>query len=93
MIKEIVAGIKKLIEEDEKFDQSLHIVRFSDFEESSLDIYIYCFTKTTNMVEFYAAKEELNLKIMELLERLSVEIAVPSRTIRLEKESNIDINI
>ena len=84
-IKEIVDGIKKIIEEDEKLDQSFHVVRFSDFEESSLNIFIYCFTRSTSMAEFYAAKEELNLKIMELLEELDVEIAVPSRTIRFEK--------
>jgi MscS family membrane protein len=88
-IKEVVDGIKKIIEEDEKIEQPSHIVRFSDFEESSLNIYIYCFTKTTNLAEFYAAKEELNLKIMELLEKLGIEIAVPSRTIYFE-QNNIE---
>ena len=91
-IKEIVNSIKKIIEEDEKLDQSFHVVRFSDFEESSLNIYIHCFTKATNMAEFYASKEELNLKIMELLEELDVEVAVPSRTIRLEQNYDIDKN-
>jgi len=89
-IKEIVDDIKKIIEEDEKLDQSFHIVRFSDFEESSLNIFIYCFTKTTKMDDFYAAKEELNLKIMELIEELGVEIAVPSRTIHFEKGYDLE---
>ena len=91
-IKGAVDGIKKIIEEDVKLDQSFHIVRFSDFEESSLNIFIYCFTKATNMADFYAAKEELNLKIMELLEELDIKIAVPSRTIRLEQNYEIDKN-
>lgn len=89
-IKETVDGIKKIIEEYEKIDQSFHVVRFSDFEESSLNIFIYCFTKDTSMAEFYSAKEGLNLKIMELLEKLGVEIAIPSQIILFEKNNDID---
>lgn len=82
-IKLVVDSIKSIIEDDEKFDHSLYIVRFTDFGESSLNIYIYCFTRTTDFVEFHMVKEELNLKIMILLENLDVEIAFPSRTVYL----------
>jgi MscS family membrane protein len=82
-IKLVVDGIKSIIEDDEKFDHSLYVVRFTDFGESSLNIYVHCFTRITDFVEFYATKEELNLKIMRLLENLDVEIAFPSRTVYL----------
>lgn len=84
-IKIIVTGIKKVIEDDEKFDHSLYVVRFTDFGESSLNIRIYCFTRTTDFAEFQAIKEELNFKIMQLLEELDVEMAFPSQTIYLRE--------
>ena len=80
-IEEAVAGIKKIIEEDEEFDHSFSMVRFTEFGAYSLNIFIYCFTKTTDWAECLRIKEEFNLKIMQLLEGLGVEIALPSQTI------------
>jgi len=83
-IKEVVEGIKKIIEEDDKFDHSFYMVKFTDFGAYSLNIYVYCFTKTTVWADFLTVKGELNLKIMELVEELGVEIAFPSQTIYLK---------
>jgi len=84
-IKEAVAGIKKIIEEDEKFDHSFYMVRFTEFGAYSLNIFIYCFTKTSDWAESLAVREEFNLKIMQMLEELDVEIAFPSQTIYLNE--------
>jgi len=59
------------------------MVRFNDFGTYSLNIFIYCFSSTTDWAESLRVKEEFNLKIMQLLEDLGVEIAVPSQTIYL----------
>jgi MscS family membrane protein len=83
-MEEAVAGIKKIIEDDEKFDHSFYMVRFTEFGEYSLNIFIYCFTKTIDWAESLAIREEFNLKIMKLLEELGVEIAFPSQTIYLK---------
>jgi MscS family membrane protein len=83
-VEEAVAGIKKIIEDDEKFDHSFYMVRFTEFGEYSLNIFIYCFTKTIDWAESLAIREEFNLKIMRLLEELGVEIAFPSQTIYLK---------
>ncbi len=77
-IKDVVAGIKKIIEEDKRFDHSYYIVRFREFGENSLNIYIHCFTKATKLDEFLEVREEFNLKILQLLEDLNVEIAKES---------------
>ncbi len=60
------------------------MVRFTEFAAYSLNILIYCFTKTTDWAEYLAIREEFNLKIMKLLEELGVEIAFPSQTIYLK---------
>ncbi|NJD77311.1 MAG: mechanosensitive ion channel family protein [Candidatus Methanoperedens sp.] len=89
-MKEAVAGIKKIIEDDEKFDHSFYMVRFNDFGAYSLNIFIYCFTKTTDWAESLRVREEFNLKIMQLLEELDVEIAFPSQTIYLNEKKEVN---
>jgi len=84
-IKEVLEGIKKIIEEDDRFDHSFYMVKFTEFGAYSLDIYIYCFTKTTVWTDFLTVRGEFNLKIMQLLEELGVDIAFPSQTIYLNK--------
>ncbi|SES69390.1 mechanosensitive ion channel family protein [Anaerobranca gottschalkii] len=59
-------------------------VNFDSFNESSLDIFIYCFTKTTVWGEFLKVKEDVNFKIMAILEEEGVSIAFPSRSIYFE---------
>jgi len=81
-----VEGIRKIIEEDDRFDHSFYMVRFTDFGESSLNIFVYCFTRTTVWPEYLKVREEFLLKIMELFEKLDIEIAYPTRKIYLENE-------
>ncbi len=83
-MEEVVEGIKQIIKEDSKFDHNFYMVHFTEFGAYSLDIFIYCFTKTTVWDEFLAVRENFNLKIMHLLEEMGVEIAYPTQTICLE---------
>ena len=80
----VVEGIKKIIDGDARFERSFYMVHFTEFGAYSLDILIYCFTKTTIWNEYLSMREEFNLKIMKLLEELNVEIAYPTQTVQLE---------
>ncbi len=80
----VVEGIKKIIDDDARFERSFYMVHFTEFGAYSLDIFIYCFTKTTIWNEYLSMREEFNLKIMKLLEELNVEIAYPTQTVQLE---------
>ena len=82
----VVDGIKQIIKEDHKFDHTFSMVHFTEFGDFSLNIFIYCFTKTTVWDEFLSVREEFNLKIMQLLEELEVEIAFPSQMIYFDKD-------
>lgn len=85
----VVDGIKQIIKEDHKFDHTFSMVHFTEFGDFSLNIFIYCFTKTTVWDEFLSVREEFNLKIMQLLEELEVEIAFPSQMIYFDKASTL----
>ena len=82
----LVEGIKQIIHDDHQFDHNFYMVHFTEFGDFSLNIFIYCFTKTTVWDEFLSVREEFNLKIMKLLEELEVEIAFPSQMIYFNEE-------
>lgn len=91
-IKEAIKGIRSMIENDERFEQSFHMVMLTELGEESLNIYVYCFTKTIDWKEHLAIKEELILNIIQLLEELDIKIALPSRTIYIDNQ-NFELEI
>lgn len=50
------------------------------FNDSSIDLMLYCFTKTTNWGEWLGVKQELALKIKEIVEEAGTEFAFPTQT-------------
>lgn len=80
----IVAGIKAMLESHEEIDatQTL-IVNFQAFSASSLDIMVYTFTKTINWVAFHEVKQDVLLKISQVIEEHGAEVAFPTRTLHL----------
>ncbi|RNA69820.1 mechanosensitive ion channel family protein [Alteribacter keqinensis] len=81
-----VDRIKMLLRESEHVDQELILVRFESFGQSSLDIFVYFFTKTTAWEEYLEIKEQINLDIMRILEEEGVQIAFPTRSLHVKHE-------
>ncbi len=81
-----VKRIQELLENHPEVHPDTIFVRFDQFNDSSLDIFIYYFTNTTVWGEFMAVKEEINFKIMEILEEEGVSVAFPSRSIYFENQ-------
>ena len=63
------------------------IVNFNEFSESSVDFFIYTFTKTTNWVRYHEVKHEVLLKVYEIVEKHNADLAFPTRVLQVE---NID---
>ncbi|MEG9861713.1 MAG: mechanosensitive ion channel family protein [Parvularculales bacterium] len=59
-------------------------VRIDSFSESSIDIMVYCFTKTTVWGEWLAIKEALAYKIKEIVKESGSGFAFPSRSVYVE---------
>ena len=85
-VVKILEEIRNMLREHPRIakDQLL-MVYFTNFGDSSLDIFIYCFTDTANWAEYLSIREDVNLKIMEIVERNGSSFAFPSRSIYVEK--------
>ncbi len=88
-----VNKIRDLLKNHPEVHPDLIMVHFDQFAGSSLDIFIYFFTRTKVWTEFLTVKEDINFKIMEILEKEGVSVAFPSRSIyfesKLQSESSL----
>ena len=80
---EIEGFIKK--HEDYKPDLG-YAVRIDKFADSSIDMYIRCFTKTDDWDEWLAVKERLAISIKQIVEKHKASFAFPSQSIYVEKK-------
>ncbi len=87
-IKTLTNCILKYLKESDDFvvDENFKaFVRLDKFNDSSIDILIYCFTSTNDWEKYLEIKENLANYIKNNVEELDLSFAFPSQTIYLEK--------
>ena len=86
-LKKIRDEIEKYVTTHKDFKTSLgHAVRVDKFSDSSIDMYIRCFTVTDDWDEWLAVKERLAIEIKQIVERNNASFAFPSQSIYVEKK-------
>ena len=80
-----VRAAKLVSKDDSQGVKKLLLVYLDTFSDSSINILLYCFTKSTEWEEWLATKEDVMHKIMEIFERNNLEFAFPSMSIYNEK--------
>jgi MscS family membrane protein len=83
-MEELLRRIRELLKNDEGVDPDFFIVRFTDFGASSLDIFLYYFTKSIKWDEHLGVRERVNLNVMRSIREMGLSIAFPTRSIHLE---------
>ncbi|MBT8433915.1 MAG: mechanosensitive ion channel family protein [Gammaproteobacteria bacterium] len=80
----VVAEVEAMLRTHEEIDPDKTLmVNFNEFADSSVDFFIYCFTKTTQWVKFHQVKQDVMLRIGEIIEANNAEIAFPTSTIHI----------
>lgn len=86
-LRQIRDGIENYIVGKEDFVQSPQapiFVRIASLSDSSIDIMIYCFTRTTEWGEWLKIKETLTYAIKDLVQKTGTNFAFPSRSLYVE---------
>lgn len=60
------------------------LIHIDSFNDSSIDLMVYCFTKTTNWGEWLQIKEEFAIAIKQIVADAGSDFAFPTRTIHLQ---------
>ena len=80
----ITRDVKQMLRDHPEIDtKQTMIVNFVKFAPSSLDFFVYTFTRTTDWIRFHEIKEDVMLKILEIIEGHGAESAFPTSTVHL----------
>ncbi len=86
-MRAIVEDIEAMLEAHPDIDQRrTTFVSFVEFGPSSCDILVYTFTRTTRWVPFQKIRQDVLLRIAEIVASHGAEIAFPTRTVHLHTE-------
>ena len=86
-LKNVRDQIENFIKESKDFDTKVGLaVRVDKFSDSSIDMYIRCFTVTDDWDEWLAVKERLAIEIKQIVEKNNASFAFPSQSIYVEKK-------
>ena len=78
----IVEAIKTMLQQHEDIDSSQTlIVNFNAYATSSLDLFVYTFTKTTDWIQFHDIKQDVMLKIIDIVHSQEADFAFPTTTL------------
>lgn len=79
-----VDAIRQVIKDDPNILDDFYLVNFDNFGASSLDIFIYCFTRTTVWAEYLEAKQQFMLNVMRAVLGLGLSFAFPTQSLHIE---------
>lgn len=81
----ILTDVEAMLKNHPEIDQAQTLmVNFNKFAASSLDFFIYTFTKTTNWQFYHQVKQDVLLKINDIILSHGAEIAYPTSTLHVD---------
>lgn len=86
-MSELVERVEAMLKSRDDVHQEFMLVKFTDFGASSLDLFVYYFSVSTDWTEHLRVRQEVNLAIMDIIEKMGLSIAFPTRTVHLVGDS------
>jgi len=84
----IIDQVREYLNQHQDIDQTQTlIVNFNSFAPSSLDFFIYTFTRTKDWVEYQAIKQNILLDILNIIHAAGADVAFPTTSVYLERQN------
>lgn len=80
-VQKVVDDIRDMLVDHPSVANDIILVNFENFGDSALEIKVYYFTLSSALLEYMEIREDVNLRIMELLKAEDVDVAFPSMTV------------
>ncbi|MFN0066368.1 MAG: mechanosensitive ion channel family protein, partial [Limisphaerales bacterium] len=85
-LRHLLVKIRELLLSHPSIEPGSARARFIGFGASSLDIEVFAYVKTQNRVEFLGVREDVWLRIMDLVAQSGTGFAFPSQTVYLAQD-------
>lgn len=89
-LRYLLVELRKILYAHPKVDPEPARVRFVKFNAYSLDLEVFAYVQTSDWNEFLGIREDIYLRMMNVIEQSGTEIAFPSQTTYLEPASATD---
>ena len=88
-MQKILNEIREMLKNHPQIHKEPMFVYFDEFGDSSLNLFFYLFTTTANWEEYLKIREDINLKIIDIVEKNGSSFAFPSQSIYFENELSV----
>ena len=90
-LRYVMAKLREMLHGHPKVSSdSLH-VRFGGFGAYSLDIVLFAYIRTRDWLSYRAIREDINLRIMDIIEEAGTCFAFPTQTAYLGRDPGLDV--
>jgi MscS family membrane protein len=89
-LRYLLAEVRRMLYEHPKVESESARIRFANFDNSALSLEIFSYILTRDFAEFTAIREDLLLRIMDIVEKSGTGFAFPSRTLYFSRDSGLD---
>ena len=91
-LRYLLVQLRELLYRHPRVDSASAYVRFIGFGQSSLNVEVFAYIVETAQGAYLAVREDLLLRIMDIIESGGSGIAFPSQTLYMAKEGGLDDN-
>ncbi|BCH27613.1 hypothetical protein MesoLjLb_73980 [Mesorhizobium sp. L-8-3] len=92
-LRYVLAKIREMLHGHPRIDDETIRVRLVEFADSSLNIEIRVYARTREWNDYYAIREDLLLRIKEIVETSGTGFAFPSQTLYLGRDEGLDAGL
>ncbi len=89
-LRYLLAEVRRMLYEHPKVETDSARIRLAGLDNNSLSLEIFSYVLTQDFTEFTAIREDLLLRIMEIVEKSGTDFAFPSRTVYLTRDPGLD---
>lgn len=89
-LRYVLANVRRMLYEHPKVESESARVRFESFDNNALGLEIFSYVLTRDFAEFTAIREDLLLRITEIVEKSGTGFAFPSRTVYFTRDTGLD---
>lgn len=86
----LLARIREMLIAHPLVNRHMLHVRLIGFGPSSLDIEVFAYVRTRDRLEFFAIREDIFLRVMDIIEESGTSIAFPSQTLYFGRDPGVD---